>query len=95
MIIGLPVLHHLKVDNKTLLEQNRGEFDGTDCSAVNFATPYVKLCSIGRMMRASAGDFEEYYTALDPQRPIANYYAARNEEDLNPDPSLIDVRHDN
>lgn len=47
MIIGLPVLHHLKVDSKTLLEQNRGALDGTDCSAVNVASPNAKCRSIG------------------------------------------------
>lgn len=94
MIIGLPVLRHLKVDTKTLLEQNSAALVGTDCSTVNIASPYAKLGRVGRLMRACAGDIDRESTDLDTQRPTVNYYAARNEEDPFPDPSLFDARHD-
>lgn len=38
MIIGLPVLQHLGIDSRTLLERNRATLHGTDCS-------YVHMCS--------------------------------------------------
>lgn len=34
LLIGLPVLHQLELDTRTLLERNRAILDGTDCSSV-------------------------------------------------------------
>ena len=38
LIIGKPVLQHLKVDTSTLMERNRKPLDGTDCAVVESIT---------------------------------------------------------
>ncbi len=39
ILIGHPVLQHISIDTKTLLDENRGSHDGTDCSL--FGNPTI------------------------------------------------------
>lgn len=51
LLIGYPVLKHLGVDIKTLLEQRRDVLDGTDCSEVQY-NGLSGGGAIGRLMLA-------------------------------------------
>lgn len=35
LLFGFPVLHHLGIDSRTLLERNRVTLDGTYCSSID------------------------------------------------------------
>lgn len=48
-LIGLPNLHHLGVDTKSLLEQKRDVLDGADCSDIS---PRPRGCHVGHLMIA-------------------------------------------
>ena len=96
LLIGLPVLQHLHVDTRTLLENNRAELDGSDCSNIGHRTMENRHGTVSRMMIARLNRTREVNSASStengepsPERPRVNYYSARNEEDPLPDPSLI------
>ena len=87
LIIGLPVLRHLQVDTRTLLENNRAVLDGSDCSQIG--NPCIGDGSgvVSRMISArmncsvtgmSETDVDEQ---LSVTRPSVNYYSARLEKD--------------
>lgn len=40
LLIGLPLLRHLGIDSRTLLERNRAQLDGADCSSVPTPSNY-------------------------------------------------------
>ena len=96
LIIGLPVLGHLQVDTRTLLENNRAVLDGSDCSQIGNPCTGDGGGVVSRMMSArmncSVTGMSE--TEVDEQisatRPRVNYYSARLEKDPFPDPSLLD-----
>lgn len=52
LIIGLPVLQHLKIESLTLLDSLRDLMDGTDCKKVGNQTT-SSHGSVGRLMVAS------------------------------------------
>ena len=92
LLIGLPVLRHLQVDTRTLLENNRLSLDGADCSHVGNPTRDARAGIISRVMIARMNrvqDGEENKTS-EGSRPRENYYKARREQDPFPDPSLLD-----
>lgn len=90
ILIGLPVLRHLGVDTRTMLERDRKRLDGSDCSVVS---PPAKGGSVSRLMIArhnliieepvSAG------AAEDTMRPRVDYFESKEEEDPFPDESLL------
>lgn len=97
LLIGLPVLHHLQVETKTLLENNRAILDGSDCSQIgNPCTSdgggIVSRMMLVRMKRTETGRSEaEVDVQLSATRAKVKYYIARPERDPFPDLSLIDV----
>lgn len=84
LLIGLPVLQHLGVDTKSLLENKRDVLNGTDCSTVkpHITGGHVSRLMIARLNRMTNEDFDA--------RPRVNYYDVRDEEDPFPDKSLLD-----
>lgn len=50
ILIGLPVLEHLRIDTSTLLEQQRDSLDDTDFSTVGNPTMSSKACFVSRLM---------------------------------------------
>lgn len=96
LIIGLPVLRHLQVDTRTLLENNRSVLDGSDCSHVGNPTTRSRGGIVSRMMFARMNRVVPEHTANEiagqrkEDRPRVNFYTARTEEDPFPDPSLLD-----
>lgn len=91
LIIGLPVLRHLKVDTRTLLENNRSKLDGQDCSAVGNPTMSSKGGVLSLMITARLnGVANEMSETVWNDRPRVNYFSVRTEADPFPDPSLLD-----
>lgn len=94
LLIGLPVLQHLDIDTKTLLEQKRDVLDGFDCSSIR-NTPsgtrggQVSRLMIARLNRVSNSDAEPSLTSK-ADRPHVDYYQVREEPDPFPDKSLLD-----
>ena len=88
LLIGLPVLKHLRVDTKTLLEDNIKTLDGTDCSLTDQVRD--KTGKLGRLMSARFNGQDNFNEPPPSNRPKVNYNTARNEEDPFPDPSLLD-----
>ena len=52
MLIGLPVLRHLGIDRKTLLEEKRDVLDGADCSTIRSPPLSGRHGKISRLMIA-------------------------------------------
>lgn len=94
MHIGHPVLHHLQVEPKTLLEHNRAVLDGTDCSSVRNNVLNDQGGRVSRIMIACLnrvlGDGSEASDQPSLGRSRVKYYQARSEADPFPDPSLLD-----
>ena len=88
LLIGLPVLRHLRVDTKTLLEANISNLDGTDCSL--HGKPPTNMGKLGRLMTARLNRQRNDDKRPAADRPKVNYHAAHTEEDPFPDPSLLD-----
>lgn len=97
LLIGQPVLYHLKIDTKTLLEQNRSQLDGTDCVDAH-PDKFTAVGQIGRLMRDlynATTPVSQNVNLPDSARPRVNYFDARAENDAFPIPSLIDVADSN
>ena len=94
LVIGLPVLKHLQVDTRTLLEKNRAALDGVEYTDVGNPTT-LQGGAVSRIMiaRLSRLREEEFKTPDDGKsdRPRVNFYDARSEEDLLPDSSPLDL----
>lgn len=90
ILIGRPILQHLRVDTKTLLESNRTTLDGTDCASVGNPTVPGKAGSVSTIMTSRANDVEDHIKPQDPGRPRVNYFTSRKEVDPFPDSSLLD-----
>ena len=91
LLIGRPVLLHLQVDSRTLLENNRSLLDGTDCSQVGNPTAsdqrgLINRIMVARINRISNDDVEP----LRSDRAKVNHFRSRNETVPFPDPSLLD-----
>jgi transposase InsO family protein len=91
LLIGLPVLQHLRVDTRTLLENQRAALDGADCSSVLNAAVSDASGKLGRLMIARLNRAGNAQAQMgDAHRPRVDYYEARARVDPFPDPSLID-----
>lgn len=94
VLIGQPVLRHLQVDTRTMLENNCARLDGTDCSNVRTPRNASRQVHVGRLMIARLNHVRPFEpskkTSLSRDRPRVNFYKARAEEDPFPDPSLLD-----
>lgn len=89
LLVGRSVFHHLRIDPRTLLEEERSILDGTDCSHV--ANPTVSSTSgtISRLMVARLNLISKM-TDRSASRPRVICQQARSEEDQFPEPSFLD-----
>lgn len=103
MLIGLPVLQHLGIDLRLLLECNPAVLDGTDCSAAPHPSVSKTCGSFGRLMIArhqrvtgqelidDSSTTTPHAPPSNPKRPRENYFAHKFDEDPFPDPNLLDL----
>ena len=89
ILIGRPVLQHLKVDTRTLLEENRAALDGTDCATVGNPTEGARGGYVSMIMNARANNVRN--PLQDHLRPRINFFGSRNDEDPFPNPNLLDL----
>lgn len=100
LLIGLPFLQHLRIDSRTLLENNRSILDGMDFAIVGNPTE-TGIGQVCRLMAALATQVKgisyehckEYpHRSSQPACDYAEVHNddARNEPDLFPDHSLFD-----
>lgn len=80
--IGRPVLEHLKVDTKRILEENRATLDGIDYSPKNGG--YVS------MVMTSRSNFASNVYAKSSRSKI-NYFHSQENDDPFPDANLLDA----
>ena len=94
LLIGLPVLEHLKLDTRTMLERNCRDLDGMDCSQVGNPTRTSPGGSVSRLMIARLNGYQSHKSIhrvrVPADRPRVNYHTARTEEDHFVDPFLLD-----
>lgn len=96
LLVVLPVLQHLGIDTRTLLERNWNTLSGTDCSD-NKSTHDARNCgSLERLIvdkkeNEDAEATDHHKVVPDPSQICAGYDAQRVEIDPFPDPSMIDV----
>eukprot|EP00178_Gracilaria_changii_P000257 TRINITY_DN1027_c0_g1_i1.p2 TRINITY_DN1027_c0_g1~~TRINITY_DN1027_c0_g1_i1.p2 ORF type:complete len:1106 (+),score=114.18 TRINITY_DN1027_c0_g1_i1:5972-9289(+) len=92
LLIGEPVLHHLRVDTHTLLDNNRFALNGSDCSTVGNPTSTKASGYVSRLMIARLNDPHPAPnpTKIDPARRRVVYDIVRQEADPFPDPALLD-----
>ena len=94
LLIELPVLEHLKVDTRTMLERNCRVLDGMDCSQIGNPTRASQGGSVSRLMIARLNGYQSHKSIhrvrVPADRPRMNYHTARTEEDPVVDPSLLD-----
>eukprot|EP00171_Calliarthron_tuberculosum_P003723 IDg3723t1 len=104
ILIGLPVLRHLHIDSRTLLERNREALDGTNCAEVGNPTT-EQLGAIGRLMLAmlqgvkgrqyvEGQEYSQSTAFPSKEKPRVDYYETRNAQDPCPDLSLLDPLDD-
>lgn len=80
-IIGHPLLQHLRVDTRTLLEENRAALDGTDCSDVqNITAGQHKSRQVGGLTNVTQHS-ADITSRKESNRPRANYYLNRANDD--------------
>lgn len=60
LVIGLPVLKHLCVDTKTLLEKRRNLLDESDCAKAKAIKKSDKTGPLGRLMIACLNGVGNY-----------------------------------
>lgn len=94
LLIGLPILKHLGIDTKTLLEERRDLLDGADCSTIRAASSGLHGGQVSRLMVArlnrTTNDAVEPVMEIFENRTRVDYYRVKEEVDPFPDPSLLD-----
>ena len=94
LLIGLPVLRHLRIDSQTLLENQRATLDGTDCATVPDIVPGGGLVSRMMISRNSDHDVQPHVTRTErssiSKRPHVNFNFSRQDDDPFEDSSLLD-----
>ena len=75
LLIGLPVLQHLRVDKKTQLEAKIHSLDGTDCSLLNQEPSNIG--KLGRLMTERLNRQREDETRPADDLTRVNYQKAR------------------
>ena len=89
LIIVLPVLRHLKVDNRALPEQNRKSLDGTDCAVVEGITESDAPVQIGQISQVPTDSSDKKSRSANEHRLTANYFENRSAADEFPNPYLM------
>lgn len=95
LLIGLPVLQHLKVDTRTLLERHKKSLDGTDCLSVGNPTIKSKSATVKRLVTQQPNlthDYRELQQDEDPFLP--DYLEAEPPEISIIDNALNKLVHD-
>ena len=90
LIIGRPILEHMRVDTKTLIEERREGLDNIDCSTVGNPTLPARGGRISAMMLARINRVQYGQMEAEDKRPRIDYFESRSERDPFPDPSLLD-----
>lgn len=94
LLVGLPVLRHLGVDTRTLLERRWGELHNTDCAGVDNPSRHHPAGRLGRLMVERLQDRDSPSTpSLNPDRPRADYFAHQADVDPFPDPFLLQTEN--
>lgn len=99
ILIGLPVLEHMEIDSRTMLERNRAVLDGTDCANIGNPSAFGASGVLGRLILSREERTYGDQTASagaeppDPDRPRQDYFANQQDDDPFPDPDLIGVDH--
>lgn len=99
ILLGYPVLQHLGIDSRTLLERNRSILDGTDCSPVSHPSIDKQGGLLGRLLIARLQRVKDTISnsdtsqKLDINRPRANYFDHKSDLDPFPNPNLVDLTH--
>lgn len=99
ILIGRPVLAHLGVDSRSILEQRRATLDETDCSHLQRhigAKSKIGRLLIARLKRTRGSDANDEYDSSSKSskttpRPSSSYFANRSEPDPFPNPHLLDL----
>lgn len=60
ILIGRPVLEHMRADTKTLLESNRASLNGTDCAEVGNPTVTNQNGYVSSIIKQSADTVEDH-----------------------------------
>lgn len=75
LLVGLPVLPHLGIDSRTLLEHNWHNLNETDCAYINTHPRHDTAGYLSRLMIARLQNSDPVFgTAPDPSRPRSNYF---------------------
>lgn len=96
VLVGLPILRHLGIDSRTLLERNWSTLTETDCASVVHSTASDSCGALGRLMIARLNSVSMATAPQtpahkrNPNRPRGDYYAYKYDVDPFPDPSLIE-----
>lgn len=85
LIIGLPVLQHVKVDTRTVFEENLSQLSEPDCTTEQNEDP-AKIVYVDRLMLWRLNRTEKTPEA----QPLVDFKQACKEEDPFPDTSLLD-----
>lgn len=98
ILLGYPVLQHLGIDSRTLLERNRRVLDGTDCSPAAHPSISNHEGSLGRLLIArlqrvkqSVQSKTDESGTINLNRPRANYFDHKSDLDPFPNPNLVDM----
>ena len=90
LIIGLPVLRHLKVDTRTLLERNPKFPDGRDCAVVKGITQSDASVQIGQISPVPTESSDKKCTSANEHRPTSNYFENRSAAEEFPNLYVMD-----
>lgn len=92
LLLGLPVLRHLGIDSRTLLEQKWSSLDGTDCAGIDGHQSSNMIGLLGRLIVARMQRDDDDKSHEPPtNRPRANYFDSQHPADPFPDPFLINA----
>lgn len=92
LLMGLPGLHHLRIDTKKQLEENIHDLNGTNCSFEDTQRKErgrLERLMNARLNRQEVGNFA-IFSEANANRPRINCHTTQKEEDQFPDPSLLD-----
>ena len=96
LLVGHPVLAHLGIDSKTMIEKSLDRLDGTDCS--DLMSKCMDTPSVGRLLNAHiqgmcGGPIKppQVPNQISSARPREKYFACRSSVDPFPDSYLLEI----
>ena len=87
VLIGRPILEHLRIDTNTLILSNYDRINNTDCASV----PNPTSCITSTVRRIETSPSSQQEASEISTRPLVNYHQARTESDFIYDPSLLEI----